>query len=348
MKRLFDLEPNKGIIKPMSEIRIIKKNLIHVQGLPKSLAIADVLKSDDYFGQYGTITNAIINYKLNHENNKKLYSAYITYSSELEAALAVLCVDSLLINGKIIRVFFGTTKYCNNFLNNMKCPNLDKCLFLHQLASDKDIIINNDSNFSYNEHINLSKKIIQFSNFKNLNLIKTKKKKKKGVFPSIDFIFLNEEEKENYFISGNISYIKNIPDNKIYLNNFNEHSKDFKLNYFTNKLNDEFFSESNLIKNTYENSNPNINLSKKNKISGALGANSVNENNFIESNDITNIFQNSISHILRAKPFYSKLKNISLKKLEFDYFKKDLEKNGKDIYKLLDGCLDCINDLLIA
>ena len=235
MKRLFDLEPNKGIIKPMSEIRIIKKNLIHVQGLPKSLAIADVLKSDDYFGQYGTITNAIIKYKLNHENNKKLYSAYITYSSELEAALAVLCVDSLLINGKIIRVFFGTTKYCNNFLNNMKCPNLDKCLFLHQLASDKDIIINNDSNFSYNEHINLSKKIIQFSNFKNLNLIKTKKKKKKGVFPSIDFIFLNEEEKENYFISGNISYIKNIPDNKIYLNNFNEHSKDFKLNYFTNK-----------------------------------------------------------------------------------------------------------------
>ena len=32
--------------------------------------------------------------------------------------------------------------------------------------------------------------------------------------------------------------------------------------------------------------------------------------------------------------------------MEFDYFKKDLEKNGKDIYKLLDGCLDCINDVL--
>ena len=73
-----------------------------------------------------TITHAMIKYKLNHENNKKLYSAYITYSNEIEAALAVLCVDSLLINGKIIRVFFGTTKYCINFLNNMKCPNLDK------------------------------------------------------------------------------------------------------------------------------------------------------------------------------------------------------------------------------
>ena len=348
MKNMFDLEPNKEAIKLMTEVRIIKRNLIHVQGLPKSLAITEVLKSDDYFGQYGTITHAMIKYKLNHENNKKLYSAYITYSNEIEAALAVLCVDSLLINGKIIRVFFGTTKYCINFLNNIKCPNLDKCMFLHQLASDKDIIINNDSNFSYNEHINLSKKIIQLSNFKNLDLIKTKKKTKKAVFFSIDFIFLNEEEKENYFISGNISYIKNITDNKIYLNNFNEHSKDLKLNYFINKLNVDFFPKSNLIQNTYENLNPNANLSEKNKISGTLGVNSINKNNVIESNDITNIFQNSINHILRVRPFYSKLKNISLKKLEFDYFKKDLEKNGKDIYELLDGCLDCINDLLIA
>ena len=32
--------------------------------------------------------------------------------------------------------------------------------------------------------------------------------------------------------------------------------------------------------------------------------------------------------------------------MEFDYFKKDLENNGNDIYKLLDGCLDCVNDLL--
>ena len=44
----IDLEPNKEAIKRMSEIRIIKRNLIHVQGLPKSLAIIDVLKSDDY------------------------------------------------------------------------------------------------------------------------------------------------------------------------------------------------------------------------------------------------------------------------------------------------------------
>ena len=39
MKNMFDLEPNKETIKLMSEIRIIKQNLIHVQGLPKSLLL---------------------------------------------------------------------------------------------------------------------------------------------------------------------------------------------------------------------------------------------------------------------------------------------------------------------
>ena len=29
--------------------------------------------------------------------------------------------------------------------------------------------------------------------------------------------------------------------------------------------------------------------------------------------------------------------------MELDYFKKDLDKSGNDIYTLLDGCLDCIN-----
>ena len=94
--------------------------------------------------------------------------------------MAVLCVDSLLIHGKIIRVFFGTNKYCNNFLDNKKCPKAHKCMFIHRLATDKDIIINDDLNFSYNDHINLAKKILKSSNHKKLDLIKkiTNPKKK--------------------------------------------------------------------------------------------------------------------------------------------------------------------------
>ena len=148
-------------IEDMSQLRIIKKNLIHIHGIPKSIAIINLLKTEPYLGQYGKIIRFIMKYKVNQENNKKFYSAYITYSNELEAALAILYIDSLLIEGKIIRAFFGTTKYCNYFLNNTKCPNLDNCTYLHQFISDNDIIIdNNDNNaFSYNEHLKLAKKL---------------------------------------------------------------------------------------------------------------------------------------------------------------------------------------------
>ena len=129
----------------LKKLRIIKQNLIHVQGLPKNLANTEVLKSKEYFGQYGTITNIILSRKRNPENNKEAYSVYITYENKIEAACAILCVDSLLICGKIIRAFFGTTKYCSYFLDNRKCPNSKKCLFLHQLVTNKEIII--DANY---------------------------------------------------------------------------------------------------------------------------------------------------------------------------------------------------------
>ena len=153
-------------IKHMSNLRIIQTNLIHIHGFPKSIAQTKILQSNEYFGQYGTIVKAMITYKINPDNNRKLYSAYISYSKDREAALAILCADSLLIDGRIIRVFFGTNKYCRYFLNKQKCPNINRCWFLHRLANNKDIIIDDNTNFPYNEHINLSKKILELSNLK--------------------------------------------------------------------------------------------------------------------------------------------------------------------------------------
>ena len=166
----------------LSKLRIIKKNLIHVHGFPKSIAKTDKLMSYEYFGQYGKIIQATATYKANPETNKKSYSAYITYSNEKEAAFAILCVDSLLVEGKIIRVFFGTTKYCQYFLNNIKCPILDKCFFLHEFATDNDIIIDSNTVFTYEDHINLAKKIIDFSNPKTKNSILKLKNLKKLFF----------------------------------------------------------------------------------------------------------------------------------------------------------------------
>ena len=125
-------------IENLSKLRIIKKNLVHVHWFPKIIVKTDILKSKEYFGLYGKITKIIMTYKINPSNSKKVYSAY---SNDKEASYAILYVDSLLIQGKILIAFFGTIIYCNYFINNRVCPNFDKCIFLHQLINEEGIII---------------------------------------------------------------------------------------------------------------------------------------------------------------------------------------------------------------
>lgn len=339
----------------LSKIRIIKKNLVHVHGFPSSLANTDKLGQPEYFGQYGKIQKTLLSHKTNPETNKKTFSAYITYSNEKEAAFAILSVDSLLVEGKIIRAFFGTTKYCNYFLNNIPCPNMEKCMFLHQLIKEKDIIIDSNSIFSYNEHLDLAKKIIKFYNPETKNLVRKMPKLAKTIFPNIDFIFLNESEKENYFHSNDISYIRGNCD-------YNEKEIKFPLNINPNFKTKELPNQ--LINNYVNSKGQNGYLIKNNSI-GNLTSDIMN-NTFLSNifntsinveksykginpNDplkLHNIFQNSINHILSVKPFFIKLENnIPLKEMEFNYLKKDLNKSGNNIYVLLDGCLDCIKDL---
>ena len=339
----------------LSKIRIIKKNLVHVHGFPQSLANSDKLCKPEFFGQYGKISKTLLTSKINPETNRKTYSAYITYSNEKEAAFAILAVDSLLIEGKIIRAFFGTTKYCNNFLNNIPCQNFDKCMFLHQLVKDKDIIIDSNTIFSYNEHLELAKKIIKFYNPETKNIIRTIPKIQKTIFPNIDFIFLNENEKENYFNSKDISYIRSNNDNNeksinmSSINNSNLDRNKFSKNKYnnfhnSNKEQNGFFLKNNSIENLNPSfvSNSNINDLLNSPIDGEKN------NIIINSNDpffLHKLFQKSIKHILSVKPFFIKLtNNIPLKELELDYFKNELKKNGNNFYTLFEGCLDCINE----
>ena len=328
---------NQQEIKYLSGLRILKKNLVHVHGFPKSIANKDILESNEYFGQYGKIIRLLITHKINPDNNKKVYSAYITYSNEQEAALAILCVDSLLIEGKIVRAFFGTTKYCSFFLNNKKCQNLNKCVFLHQLIKDNDIIIDNNSIFSYDEHINLSKKIIKYYDPNTKAIIAKKIKPKNIKFPSLDFIFLSEEEKEKYFSSGNISYTHTN------LNNQNNNLLNESGNQFFNNIKENIFLENKI--------NPEPKLiclcsSTDNNINSNSNSFYKNCQNLFDFEDIVKLISKSINHIMLMKPFYSKMKNIPLKELELDYFKKELEKNGTNLYELFDGCLDCIKDII--
>jgi hypothetical protein len=95
---------------------------------------------------------------------KKTNSAYITFSKKEEASFAILSMDSLVIEGHLVRAFFGTSKYCIHFLNNKECKNKEKCMFIHYLVNDNEILGIN-SKFDYNDHINLAKQILNLANF---------------------------------------------------------------------------------------------------------------------------------------------------------------------------------------
>ena len=96
----------------LSKVRLIQKNLVYVIGLSPGLAdekvyLLDLMRSYEgkpqilqrweYFGQYGNVLKIAIN-KSNAYNpgapNGPSYSAYITYSNEIEASTAIL-VDFL-------------------------------------------------------------------------------------------------------------------------------------------------------------------------------------------------------------------------------------------------------------
>ena len=338
----------KNEILQLSKVRIIKKNLVHVHGFPSSLSNSEKLSQVEYFGQYGKIKKILLSSKTNTETNKKTFSVYITYSNEKEASFAILAVDSLLIEGKLIRAFFGTTKYCNYFLNNAFCPNEEKCMYLHQIVKDKDIIIDSNTVFSYNEHLNLAKKLINFSNPETKKMVFNLSKPKNTIFPNMNFIFLSEEQKEQYLHSSNISYIKS-NSNKLEFNN--------KYTYYNNNIN----SSNNYI-NNYDNNNIYHKTLIKNNSIGNLHINNINTkpqiNNFNiitttencnksinldNPSEMHKLFDKSIKHILYAKPFFTKINNNKLlKKMEFSYLKNELAKKGINIYNLLDGCLDCV------
>ena len=124
-----------------SSLRIMQKNIVYVIGLSENLTHLDLLSSFSFFGQYGNILKIVINqsgYSQKYQNDTT-YSAYVTYSSKEEAALALLCIDNCVVDNHTLRCSFGTTKYCNFFLKGVECMNKE-CLYLHEWADEEDVV----------------------------------------------------------------------------------------------------------------------------------------------------------------------------------------------------------------
>ena len=112
------------------------RNLVYLLGIPKNSLSREDLKSNYFFGQFGPIKKLILN--SNNKTNSATNSAYITFESEISAAMAILTVDSVAFQNKYFKASFGMTKYCSFFLKNQGCPK-SECLFLHRKANKEDI-----------------------------------------------------------------------------------------------------------------------------------------------------------------------------------------------------------------
>ena len=232
--------------KELSKQRIIQKNLVHFQGFPDRLYSKEILASEEFFGQYGLITKIILTNKIEHKTNNRSNSAYITFYTYEQAAYAVLSVDSIKIDNMLVRAFFGTTKYCNHFLNNFRCFNSDKCMFLHEIADPNDIITE-DTKFGYSEHIKLAKKIIGFGSIQSQMYVRNNANRNRTVLPTISTIY----QKSDIIIKTQNHRRKKSNEN-ININNLNN-----KSNNETQSSSNSFHSNSSNDSNYYNNENNN-------------------------------------------------------------------------------------------
>ena len=345
--------------KKLSKQRIIQKNLVHFQGFPDRLYSKEILASEEYFGQYGLISKIILTNKIERKTNKRSNSAYITFYSYEQAAYAILSVDSIKIDDMLVRAFFGTTKYCNHFLNNFRCFNSEKCMFLHEIADPPDIITE-DSKFGYSEHIKLAKKIIGFGSLQSQIYVRNNANKKKTALPTIATIY----QKNDILMKTKNHRRKKSNDNKnlsVYNNNSNNtindtqsssnsfhsnSSNDINLNEINNENKDlsfnSLFNEEGVINN---NLNTLFKSKKKSRFDFANN-NKENDKNKKEKSNVPKIVQEIVDELsLRVSFFIPLNKYVPLKNLEIEFCNKLYNKTKNEELKniITNSILICKN-----
>ena len=118
--------------------RVIQRDLVYVIGLAPTIAEESILMRQEYFGQYGNIKKLVVNHSKPFKTPKGLsYSAYINFSNEVEASLCIKACNNFTLFNRVLKVTFGTTKYCSFFLRGQKCHNKD-CTYLHVPGNRND------------------------------------------------------------------------------------------------------------------------------------------------------------------------------------------------------------------
>merc|ERR1712130_427988 len=127
-------------------IKIRKRNVCYVVGLPLHIATESKLRSSAWFGRFGNIATIAIN-----RNSKSMQAnsipAHITYDNDVSALYAInFCNKYIFEDGRKLKATFGTQHYCRWFIAaNKKCTNVF-CGFRHSWCWPSDIISQKDIN----------------------------------------------------------------------------------------------------------------------------------------------------------------------------------------------------------
>jgi len=181
----------------------------------------------EFFGQYGKITNCIVNYKPLKTNDisDEFYAAYITYSTPAEASLAILSVDNTFLDDThCIRATFGNTKFCDSYLKGKRCM-IQNCLFVHNNHNSEVIPDKEDSNkTSYRELRIKAAKIANLFDSENKKKLLSSQTYNNSILPHVSSIYTKSEvllhEKVKEFENHNLVNI-NWQRNKLVTNKTN-------------------------------------------------------------------------------------------------------------------------------
>lgn len=113
--------------------------------MPDYLADRDLLMTDPYFGQYGTIEHCTLQrHKGENFYGIGLYNVYIMYTTKESATDCIQAIDGVYVDDLYIKASYGTTKYCKYFLSNRECHS-SNCLYYHQKAPDSMCFIKEET-----------------------------------------------------------------------------------------------------------------------------------------------------------------------------------------------------------
>ncbi|KAJ2088957.1 transcriptional repressor general negative regulator of transcription subunit 4 [Coemansia sp. RSA 986] len=128
----------------LANVRVVQKNLVYVIGLPTNLATEETLRHYDYFGQFGRINKIVINRRqTGSSTHVPTVGVYVTYATKEESTRAINAVDGSMLENRVLRATFGTTKYCSYYLRNIPCQN-PNCMYLHEPGEEADSFTKED------------------------------------------------------------------------------------------------------------------------------------------------------------------------------------------------------------